>query len=472
MIRQRSHLPMAVLALAAAFAAWAVLSASRALAQAFNLGVYFLATLVVFIDGLDFLLRVYFRQVQGLEVGGSRLTPPTSIPLDVGRFTPYQKRLHLRPYALLVSVHNAAARIDDFREALTLYRERLWAIDDGSTDDTAVRLRQAGFRCLAGGGNRQKPGALRELLRYLPPEVQTVLVLDPDVRLGDPETLEEVLFDFQRSGMAALCPRLAVAPDGWLARLQGLEYWLAFSLGRKSLADHSITSGIAVYRRDALEKVLAEHSLSVYAEDLENALILLAAGEEVYYDGRLTIETEAKRTWRAWFSQRVGWSYGLIKVFGERFGAVRRAARGQAVVVYQYLIYMGLFSLALHPLKLVGLGVVTASLATGLDGLFGLGLVGGGPGTDPVYFLAAYAKGTALSLAALLLAVGRGDRLRLLPAVPFYFFYSLLQVVATTVGYANWFSLKLWRRRLYRDHYQDEGSLVRQELAAARRLEP
>ena len=43
-----------------------------------------------------------------------------------------------------------------------------------------------------------------------------------------------------------------------------------------------------------------------------------------------------------------------------------------------------------------------------------------------------------------------------------YFFYALMQILPNTVGYANWLSLRLWGRRVFADHYQDEESLRRQ----------
>lgn len=424
-----------------------------------HLFMYVLANLVVFLDFVDLLVRLHFRSRNTLSGAA-----PTSVPLDVGEFTPYQIRLHLRPYALLVSVHDAEEDIDDFLEAMEPYRERLWVIDDASTDDTWFRLQQARVHAVRGSVNRRKPGAIRELLSQLPAGVATVVVLDPDARIRDSGSagggvsdLERVIFEFQRSGMAAVCPRLAVRQDGWLARLQALEYTLAFSLGRKSLGDHSITSGIAIYRRDALALALENHTLSVYAEDLKNALILLAQGEKIYYDERLTVETEGKRTWRTWFSQRVGWYYGLLKVYYEHFDDVRRSTNGQWYLAYQYLVYIGVFSLLFHPLKLVALGLLGLSTANGLDSLLGLEWIPDMAATDPAYFLSAYAKYTTLALAALLLSAPRAERLVLLPAVPLYFFYALVHIVPVTVGYLNWFSLRFAGRRIYRDHYGGEN---------------
>ena len=120
-----------------------------------------------------------------------------------------------------------------------------------------LRLRQAGWRCIDDGVNRRKPGALRRLLERLPPHIETVMVIDPDIRIrgldeGSTIDLNRFVSDFQQSGAAAACPRIMIEPDGFLARFQAFEYALAFRVGRESLADFSITSGVSFYRRSAL----------------------------------------------------------------------------------------------------------------------------------------------------------------------------------------------------------------------------
>jgi cellulose synthase/poly-beta-1,6-N-acetylglucosamine synthase-like glycosyltransferase len=431
--------------------------------ETFSIGWYVLGSLVVFVDLLDLLLRIYFRHVQTMPTARRR-GAPTSVPLNVGEFTPYEMRLHLRPYALLVSVHNAGAEIETFLNAMRPYRSHLWVFDDASTDDTWSRLQGSGVHCLRGERNRKKPAAIKKLLSILPPEVVTVVVLDPDARIqdrgtGDISDLERVLFEFQRSGMAALCPRIAIEPSGLLAALQAFEYGLAFSLGRKGLADHTITSGIAMYRRDALERVLDAHSLSVYAEDLKNTLILLGQGERIYYDGRLVVLTEGKHDWQGWFSQRVGWFFGLIKVYAEHFRETLRRSSGRPLVFYHFVVYMGVFTLLLHVLKLLSFAVLAASFANGIDNALGLSWVPDVAATDPAYAGLAYLKYTLLALIALATSVGRGERRRLLPIVPVYFFYVLVHLAPITVGYLNWIVLRVWGRRLYRDHYQEEDSI-------------
>jgi cellulose synthase/poly-beta-1,6-N-acetylglucosamine synthase-like glycosyltransferase len=458
----------------AALISWVILTASRELARSFSILVYLLVNLIVFLDGLDLWLRLYFQRIQAAAddaVGGS----PTSIALEPRHFSTYQRRLHLHPWALIVSIHNAAHELDDFMEAIGPLRDRTWVIDDGSDDHTCPRLRQEGWRCLEGGQNRKKPGALRFLLASLPPEIETVVVVDPDISLHHNAlaNLEEVISDFQHSGMAAVCPRIAVRGQDLLTRFQALEYCVSFSLGRKSLGDHSVNSGISIYRRSALSAALERHSLSVYAEDLENSVLMLASGEHIYYDSRMVVHTEGKSTWKGWFSQRVGWSYGLLRVYIGRFREIRRLSARGLSAQYQFFVYLGLFGVVFQPLKLLSFGLLAGSFVASLDSLFGLHWLPYWNATDPVYFLVAFTKYALFSLVALLIAVPREERISLLPIVPLYFLYALAQVLATTVGYANWCTLRLWGRRLVRDHYQDEETLMlqheRKSLASSMR---
>lgn len=467
----RSWALPAVVAAAGVLAGWALLASSQAMARSFSLSLYLLANVVLFFDFFDFVLRLYLRRANS-GAGSPGGQSATSIALEIGDYSAYQQHLHLRPFAIVASVHNAEDSIDGFLESMQAHRERCWIIDDASTDDTVQRIRQAGWRCLDGEQNRKKPGAIRKLLEALPPEIETVVVVDPDISLNETmhsgtATLETVVFELQRSGMAALCPRIAIRPEGLLPRFQALEYCMSFSLGRMSLADFGINSGISVYRRSALAAALEQHSLSVYAEDFENSVILLAAGERIYYDSRLVVTTEGPRSLGGWFSQRVGWAFGLIKVYVERFTEIRRVSRRHPTAAYQFMGYAGLSCLAMQPVKIASGALLLLSVANGFDGLLGLAWIPDVAVTEPVYFVAAYAKYTLLAGAALFVAVPRGERWPVMPVVPLYFFYALLQIIPNTVGYANWISVRLGGSRLFADHYQDEGSLRRQHATIA-----
>jgi hypothetical protein len=437
---------------------------SQALARSFNLLVYLMASATALVDLLDLAARIYLCR-RG-AAGASPDAAATSIALPEEEFTERQKRVHLRPYAIIASIHDAQDELPEFMRAMAPYRDRLWLIDDASGDCTPLVLRQAGWRCITSHVNMKKPGALRSLLATLPREVETVLVIDPDITIRDAGTgglthLESLIFQFQRSDMAALCPRVAIREDGLLARFQGLEYCMSFSLGRRSLGDFCVNSGISIYRRADLAMALERHSLSVYAEDLENSIRLLGAGRQIYYDGRLVVDTEGKRSWRGWFSQRVGWNYGLLRVYAECFGTVREIARHSVRTGYHFLVYTGLFSILMHPLKVAGLVILVLGLLQGVDGLLGLGLVPAWDVADPAYVVGAYAKYTVIACIAFFVAVPKAERRPLAAIVPLYFFYAMAHIVPVTVGYLNWLSVKVRGRRVFADHYQEEASIVK-----------
>jgi len=366
------------------------------------------------------------------------------------------------PFAIIASVYNLEEQLEEFLSAFAPYRERVWLISDGSTDNTLLRLRQAGWRCFDDGINRRKPAALRRLLERLPAHIETVMVIDPDIRIrgvneGSSIDLEQFVSDFQQSGAAAACPRVMIEPDGFLARFQAFEYALAFRVGRESLADFSITSGVSFYRRSALEQALSRHSLSVYAEDFENAVILLNLGERIYYDGRLVVSTEGPGSLPRWFSQRVGWYHGLIKVYTERFPEIFRISRRSPFAMYHYLLYVGGLSLAMHLVKILSAVLLLASFLSGLDALLLDRFVPQGSFANPANFVAAASSYLALGLIALFTSVPRSERAYVAPILPLYLCYALTHIVPMTVGFANFLALKLFHRRLYQDHYEQSA---------------
>lgn len=450
---------VAPLGVCALLTGWVALSAANVQAVGFSVLVYGLANLIVYTDALDFILRLHVRRRHVATAGAEDENRYLSIDLASAMPAGAREVESARPYAIVASVYNLEPLLDEFIEAFAPYREHTWLISDGSSDHTVMRLQHAGWRCFDDGVNRRKPAALRCLLERLPPHIETVMVVDPDIRIrgrsaGSLIDLDHFIRDFQRSGAAAVCPRIMIEPDGFLARFQAFEYALAFRIGRESLADYSITSGISCYRRDALVRALDQHSHSVYAEDLENAVILLRAGERIYYDGRLVVSTEGPGTLSRWFSQRVGWYYGFLKVYVERFGDIWHIAKRTPFALYHFIVYMGGLSLGLHMLKIASAVLLLVSLLSGFDNLFLANLLPNGGLANPAYFISAVGSYLALGVVALFTVVPKAERAYIAPIVPLYLLYALTHIVPMTVGYANWVWVRLWGRRLYHDHYE------------------
>jgi len=133
---------------------------------------YALASLIVFTDTLDFGLRLYVHRrhtAAAADLGGSEVSR-LSIDLT-GVRSGGPGAVSVRPYAIIASIHNLEDQLDEFMERLHPYRDHVWLVSDGSTDNTVQRLRQAGWRCLEEEVNRHKPGALRRLLTVLPERI-------------------------------------------------------------------------------------------------------------------------------------------------------------------------------------------------------------------------------------------------------------------------------------------------------------
>ena len=454
---------MAPAAVCALLTLWIVLAAANVQAASVSLLIYGLANLIVYTDALDLLLRLHVRRRHTATASAPADNRNVSIDLVGSLPGGIRRMVPLRPYAIVASVFNLGDRLDEFTEAFAPYRDRVWLISDGSTDSTVTRLVQDGWRCFDDGVNRRKPAALRVLLERLPPHIETVMVIDPDIRIrglsgGSSADLERVIGDFQQSGAAAVCPRVMIEPDGFLARFQAFEYALAFRIGRESLADYSITSGVSIYRRDALWSALREHSLSVYAEDLENALILLSQGERIYYDGRLVVSTEGPGTLGRWFSQRVGWYHGLLKVYTERLGAIWRISKRTPFAGYHFVIYIGGLSLVLHLVKILSALLLLLSLIGGFDSLFLAHLLPRNTLTSPSYFIGAVGSYLALGVIALFTVVPKAERAYIAPIVPLYLLYALTHLLPMTIGFSNFIAVRLWGRRLYKDHYEPRAA--------------
>src|SRR5258708_23048331 len=162
---------------------------------------------------------------EGTQFGNVSINLAAILPPDARRVVPAS------PFAIIASVYNLEDQFDEYCRAFGSYRDRIWLISDGSTDNTVLRLRLAGWRCFDDGVNRRKPGAIRRLLERLPTHIETVMVIDPDIPIrglneGSSIDVEQFVSDFQQSGAVAACPRIMIEPDPFLSPFQSVDYAL------------------------------------------------------------------------------------------------------------------------------------------------------------------------------------------------------------------------------------------------------
>jgi len=241
--------------------------------------------------------------------------------------------------------------------------------------------------------------------------------------------------------------------DGFLARFQALEYTLAFVVGRRSLADFGVTSGVSIYRRDALEHALGSIHCPSMPRSRERGdpaarsrahLLRRSPGGEHRGAGLIASLVLAAG----------GLVLRAAQVYTQRFHELWRIGRRAPFAMYNFIAYMGVLGLGLHLLRIVSAGLLLVSVGAILDNLFVFNLLPDVGAVNPVYFAGAVGSYLALGALALFTVVPKSERGYIAPIVPLYFLYVLMHIAPITVGFGNWLALRLWGRRLYRDHYQ------------------
>src|SRR5262249_26179992 len=108
----------------------------------------------------------------------------------------------------------------------------------------------------------------------------------------------------------------------------------------------------------------------------------------------------------------------------------------------------------MHLVKIASAVLLLLSFLAGLDALLLGNLVPQGSLTNPEYFTSAVTSYLALGVIALFTVVPAAERGSCAPVVALYLCYAMVHIVPMSVGFANFFWLRLFGRRLYQDHYE------------------
>lgn len=406
------------------------------------------------IDTIDMLIRMGYRYKFTYR---RKQVLPTSVAVAVAQKT-------VNPYKILMSVHNLAGQFEEFKNNIKVFGyENVLVIDDTSTDNTVALLQQEGIPVLPNQNNWQKPNSILRGLRALPPETNTVIVMDPDARIlnlnpkeygKEISDFKEVLLDFQASDYDACAVRVLAQCDSVLESLQNFEYKISMGLTKKSMGANSTVSGaFAFYKRYYLEDTLLKHSRSVYGEDYEISLRILSSGGRIYYDGRLTVLTKQRATLFDLTRQRMGWDFSLLKIDTMISGRLLDLPR-KFYTMYHYIFYNVILSVLLHPIRVLSITVLLVCLVNLFDNLAHTHMIPDYPITNPMLFFLFYVFSLMVTY-ALLVVVERRRRGRYIFILLLFPFYSLyMGLVPRTLGFLNYITIKTMGFKLVEDGYK------------------
>lgn len=361
----------------------------------------------------------------------------------------------LKPYCIMASVYNIEEEWKEILENLAPWRDKLFFIDDASTDNSKSVIANSGVKIVSNPINTNKPGAIYYGLSQLPPEIETVVVIDPDIELSDKVVLERSIFDFQRSKAAACGLEILPTVDenrNLLEACQTLEYEDSMSFGR--IVPHNqifISGAAAIFDRKALDESLKLSTRSVYAEDFETSLILISDKLRTYFDDRVLVRTEVPTQLKKLTLQRMGWRFGLARV---TFKFIRKASRSRnKFFLYHFYIYTVIINILLHPFRILAIFIYSIALFEFIYGFwnstFHMNQL------LPLYSMILIALFyVLLSLETFIWSKDLKIKKDCLSIFVYPFYKLYLHIVPNTLGYTNYLLWILFKRKLFNDKYE------------------
>jgi cellulose synthase/poly-beta-1,6-N-acetylglucosamine synthase-like glycosyltransferase/spore germination protein YaaH/peptidoglycan/xylan/chitin deacetylase (PgdA/CDA1 family) len=191
-------------------------------------------------------------------------------------------------------------------------------LDDGSSDATAARVREAfGDEPRVTLLSFENGGKARALNRGLAQTKGDILIaLDADT-LFPPDTVPRLVRWFSDPEVGAVAGNAVVGNRlNLVTRWQALEYVTAQNLERRSLAALGavtvVPGAVGAWRRSALE-TLGGYPHDTLAEDQDLTIACQRAGWKVEFDPEARAYTEAPDTVAGLLKQRFRWSFGTLQ---------------------------------------------------------------------------------------------------------------------------------------------------------------
>jgi N-acetylglucosaminyltransferase len=207
---------------------------------------------------------------------------------------------------------------------------RLWVVDDGSSNWTALERVYGEFAADARCGllrqprNRGKRLAQDAAVRE--GEAEIVVNIDSDTALS-PDALQRIVTHFRDPQVAMATGNVHPSNQGAsrLTSLMEMRYRLLFEVerGAQSRFDSVLccSGSFSAYRRSAIDEVWSQyvgHSpVSIPGEDLHLTVRLLAKDYRSQYEPRANAETEVPATLRTYMRQQLRWNRSFYRELPE-----------------------------------------------------------------------------------------------------------------------------------------------------------
>ncbi len=236
-------------------------------------------------------------------------------------------------------------------------------VDDGSTDGTSDRVRNAygdDPRVLL--LRQQNGGKWRALdTAYAHVDTEVVVAVDADTVIL-PDAIGKLVRAFRDPKVGAVAGKVQVGnPRGLLQKLQALEYLTSQNIERRAAETLNgilvVPGAIGAWRAEAVHKAGLYVNQTV-TEDADLTISVLRAGYRIVFEDTAVCITEAPHSLRHFMRQRLRWTFGMMQTAWKH----RAAAREGWVVGWVSLPDLWLFGVGLSLLgpiaDLVFLGAV------------------------------------------------------------------------------------------------------------------
>jgi biofilm PGA synthesis N-glycosyltransferase PgaC len=291
---------------------------------------------------------------------------------------PRREFTHYPGVSILVAAYNEESGIGATLESIAglRYDGRIEAlvINDGSTDETALRVKKAiaelavpanvSIRLLDFEENRGKAAALNSGLASAKYDI--ICTIDGDSRLRDDslrEIVERMLSDPADTMAVAGAVLVRNSRETLMTAAQEWDYFLGIAAVKRMQSMYHGTlvaqGAFSVYRREALEAVGGWPD--TVGEDIVLTWSMLERGYRVGYAEDAVVFTDAPATFSQFYRQRKRWARGLVEALEKH---KRLLVKGRLTTLFVW------WNLLFLPLDLTYTFVFLPGLAAALFGYF------------------------------------------------------------------------------------------------------